>query len=529
MRTSSKKINQQAMYKQLIASNIFNDKSNSNNENKSLRKYSNLKNEDHFKSLNEIPKTIKVKTGKTFRRKPSTDVLNVKKKENKTQNSFYTAKRNLSTIYFGGDKDYIVKRNNYKSNYDYEKYINHDSAFNRKIKNLYGDIKSSSAQKFKRNILQNEEKQLQDKNQNENKKTFIKVGLRKKREEINGNIQRYNEKSKPKINKIRMLESNIFNSESTERLYDSFNKSMEINLNMHYNSNNNQLTKPRNLIKLNKFPLHRANSNKKYNYENTLNLSINKNNISALERKLLNNSSNIFTENNDKNNTSFITPYQTYKTLYQTNENLSDRRRASLLFKEYSKNTSQQRKLAENYSLIQGSKFFEEGFKKKLNHKSTELDIETMNSKKYEINNIKPQDENVVKKTLIECGLDIYDISNNSNKGNHLISGEGESFQFKIRQNYNDAIFKNKLNSANISLKKKTGQEIKQLKKKNIGKNNLDPNIDFKDSYIKDYNKKSFCLQKNQNSKINHEFSQSFGGINYKYKNSMFDRNIIKK
>ena len=529
MRTSSKKINQQAMYKQLIASNIFNDKSNSNNENKSLRKYSNLKNEDHFKSLNEIPKTIKVKTGKTFRRKPSTDVLNVKKKENKTQNSFYTAKRNLSTIYFGGDNDYIVKRNNYKSNYDYEKYINHDSAFNRKIKNLYGDIKSSSAQKFKRNILQNEEKQLQDKNQNENKKNFIKVGLRKKREEINGNIQRYNEKSKPKINKIRMLESNIFNSESTERLYDSFNKSMEINLNMHYNSNNNQLTKPRNLIKLNKFPLHRANSNKKYNYENTLNLSINKNNISALERKLLNNSSTIFTENNDKNNTSFITPYQTYKTLYQTNENLSDRRRASLLFKEYSKNTSQQRKLAENYSLIQGSKFFEEGFKKKLNHKSTELDIETMNSKKYEINNIKPQDENIVKKTLIECGLDIYDISNNSNKGNHLISGEGESFQFKIRQNYNDAIFKNKLNSANISLKKKTGQEIRQLKKKNIGKNNLDPNIDFKDSYIKDNNKKSFYLQKNQNSKINHEFSQSFGGINYKYKNSMFDRNIIKK
>lgn len=81
MRTSSRKINQQAMYKQLIASNIFNDKSNSNKENKSLRKYSNLKNEDHFKSLNEIPKTIKVKTGKTFKRKPSTDVLNVKKKK----------------------------------------------------------------------------------------------------------------------------------------------------------------------------------------------------------------------------------------------------------------------------------------------------------------------------------------------------------------------------------------------------------------------------------------------------------------
>ena len=103
MRTSSKKINQQAMYKQLIDSNIFNDKSNSNKENKSLRKYSNLKNEDHFKQLNEIPKTIKVKTGKTFKRKPSTDVLNVKKKENQTQNSFYTAKRNLLIIYFGLD------------------------------------------------------------------------------------------------------------------------------------------------------------------------------------------------------------------------------------------------------------------------------------------------------------------------------------------------------------------------------------------------------------------------------------------
>ena len=165
------------MYKQLIASNIFNDKSNSNKENKSLRKYSNLKNEDHFKSLNEIPKTIKVKTGKTFKRKPSTDVLNVKKKENQTQNSFYTAKRNLSTIYFGGDKDYIVKRTNYKSNYDYEKYMNHDSAFNRKIKNLYGDVKSYSLQKFRRNILSNEEKQLQ-KNDNSN---FIKVNLKKKK------------------------------------------------------------------------------------------------------------------------------------------------------------------------------------------------------------------------------------------------------------------------------------------------------------------------------------------------------------
>lgn len=59
--------------------------------------------------------------------------------------------------------------------------MNHDSAFNRKIKNLYGDIKSSSAQKFKRNILENEEKQFQDKNKEENKKTFIKVGLRKKK------------------------------------------------------------------------------------------------------------------------------------------------------------------------------------------------------------------------------------------------------------------------------------------------------------------------------------------------------------
>ena len=186
MSSQGRKINQKAMYKQIIASNIFNDKLLINkdfkkNKNSSVKKYSNSKNDDHFKLLNETPNTIKVKTGKTFKKKPSTDVLNVKKNEIQINKSFHTGKKNLSNVYFGEDKDYIVKRKPYESNYNHEKYMNHDSAFNRKIKNLYGDIKSSSAQKFKRNILENEEKQFQDKNKEENKKTFIKVGLRKKK------------------------------------------------------------------------------------------------------------------------------------------------------------------------------------------------------------------------------------------------------------------------------------------------------------------------------------------------------------
>ena len=187
MSSQGRKINQKAMYKQIIASNIFNDKplinkdsSNINinkNKNSSVKKYSNSKNDDHFKLLNETPNIIKVKTGKTFKKKPSTDILNVKKNEIQINKSFHTGKKNLSNVYFGEDKDYIVKRKPYESNYNHEKYMNHDSAFNRKIKNLYGDVKSYSLQKFRRNILSNEEKQLQ-KNDNSN---FIKVSLKKKR------------------------------------------------------------------------------------------------------------------------------------------------------------------------------------------------------------------------------------------------------------------------------------------------------------------------------------------------------------
>ena len=55
MSSQGRKINQKAMYKQIIASNIFNDKPLINkdfkkNKNSSVKKYSNSKNDDHFDS-----------------------------------------------------------------------------------------------------------------------------------------------------------------------------------------------------------------------------------------------------------------------------------------------------------------------------------------------------------------------------------------------------------------------------------------------------------------------------------------------
>ena len=108
-----------------------------------------------------------------------------------------TAKKNLSKLYFGNDKDYIIKKKTYVSDYNPEKFMTLENAFNRKMKNIYGN-RCSGTGKWRRNILLNEEKSLQEENKKKENPSFIRVT---KNMNI-GNLKKENTKNNPKLTKI---------------------------------------------------------------------------------------------------------------------------------------------------------------------------------------------------------------------------------------------------------------------------------------------------------------------------------------
>ena len=553
---SSRKINKEGLYKNLIKSDIFNltpelqNKELSSrkiNNNYSNSKKQNLKNEDHFNLITQPLNNTKIKTGKSLKEKPLTDILNIKNKEIIPKKTIMTAKKNLSKLYFGNDKDYIVKKELYISNYNPDNFMIMEDAYMRKMKNIYGN-KCSSAGKWKKNVLINEEKSLQEENkQKKITPSFIRVTKNhnignSKKENIN------NENINPRLTKIKMLESNIFNLSSQ----DNFNKSYTLDFKKKNLTSNNTPKKNREKEKKNHL---RSSSNITKTPANINGLDWKNNNLelyttreyaknyknnsikTAFQRKLQNeylSNNNIISNKkerintkNDYFNSKFSNSFQIKNELMKTNDYTFEKDEIKKLLNENDLNSSRQKKLAEGYSSSQSVKCIENILKKRAKNRSVD-GIKDIRNSNYEIRNIGLNDEKIITKTLLDNGINIYDIKNSNN---NILGGENH-LRFKIRENLNDVGFKKKLKSAKIELKQKTGKDLINIKpnnnirNKNIyyeniinrfdnKKNNIIRNRRHSSNEINDDNKNNFSSR--------HEFSNTFISINHKYKNPLID------
>ena len=555
---SSRKINKEGLYKNLIKSDIFNLSpqpqnnelsSRKMNNNSSNPKKQNLKNEDHFNLITKPLNSAKIKTGKSLKTKPLTDILNIKNKEIIPKKTIMTSKKNLSKLYFGNDKDYIVKKELYISNYNPDNFMIMEDAYMRKMKNIYGN-KCSSAGKWKKNVLLNEEKSYQDENKKKLPPSFIRVT-----KNLNiGNSKKENLKEKiinPRLTKIKMLESNIFNLSSQ----DKFNKSFTLefkkkNLTTHNTPKKNRENEKKNNLRsssnITKTP---ANINGLDWKNNNLELYTTreyaknyKNNSikTAFQRKLQNEfltNNNIISNkkeriitNNDYFESKFSNSFQIKNELMKTNDYTFEKDKIKKLLNEIDINPSRQKKLAEAYSSSQSVKNIENILKRRAKNRSVD-GIKDIKNSNYEIRNIGLNDEKIITKTLLDNGINIYDIKNSNN---NIFGGEN-NLRFKIRENLNDVGFKKKLNYAKNELKNKTGKELIHIQYNN--------NISKKNNYYYENILNRFENRKNNNNIIRnrrhsmneinddskssfssrHEFSNTFNSINHKYKNTIID------
>ena len=548
---SNRKINKEGLYKNLIKSDIFNltpelqnkeSTARKINNNYSNSKKQNLKNEDHFNLITQPLNTTKIKTGKSLITKPLTDILNIKNKEIIPKKTIMTAKKNLSKLCFGNDKDYIVKKELYISNYNPDNFMIMEEAYMRKMKNIYGN-KCSSAGKWKKNVLLNEEKSLQEENKKKFAPSFIRVTKNRnigntKKENINENIN-------PRLTKIKMLESNIFNLTSQDNFNKSFaldfkKKNLTTNNTPKKNRENGKKNNLRSSSNITKLP---ANINgidwKNNNLElyTTREYAKNYKNNSiktAFQRKLQNEfltNNNIIPNKkeriNSNNENKFSNSYQIKNELIQTNDYTFEKYKIKKLLNEIDINPSRQKKLADGYSSSQSVKSIENILKKRAKNRSVD-GIKDIKNSNYEIRNIGLNDEKIITKTLLDNGINIYDIKNSNN---NILGGENH-LRFKIRENLNDVGFKKKLNSAKIELKKKTGKELINIKpNNNIGVNNTYYNnilnrFDSKKSNIirnRRYSTNEINDDTRTSHSSRHDFTNTFNSINHKYKNTLID------
>lgn len=196
------------VYQKNFGSNIFNIPSNADStscarESSSLgKKVSPLKNKDHFAQLAKPPSLIQIKTGKRLQTKKSTDFFNRKRKEIDPPR-IKCNRKNISIVFQENtSKDYIVNKKPYKSDYDENKYLKFEPAHVRKMKDLYNVTAPSSARTRAISERGNTEK--------------IKVNVQRKKPIIHKTNHSFSSNSR--VNKIKMLQSNIFNSASKEQL-----------------------------------------------------------------------------------------------------------------------------------------------------------------------------------------------------------------------------------------------------------------------------------------------------------------------
>ena len=190
------------IYQKIFASNVFSTEQT--NRASTGKKVSPMKNRDHFATLAKPPSKAVLHTGKRLTKEKSTDIFNQKKKENTVTSRIKENKKNISIVFKENtSKDYVVKRKPYISDYDPEKYLKYETAHNRKMKEIYNNTAPCSVEKKKNPIKVNVN----------NNKMHFKPKIKKENKKMSNSFS-----CDPKINKMKMLQSNIFNSASKEQL-----------------------------------------------------------------------------------------------------------------------------------------------------------------------------------------------------------------------------------------------------------------------------------------------------------------------
>ena len=542
----NRKFHREDFYNNSMSSDIFNLNPEINDKKKSLgntqgrilnSKKQNLKNIDHFNNLSNPPNSTKIKTGKTLISKPSTDILNVKHKEITLKKTIMTAKKNLSKLYFGNDKDYIIKKKTYVSDYNPEKFMTLENAFNRKMKNIYGN-RCSGTGKWRRNILLNEEKSLQEENKKKENPSFIRVT---KNMNI-GNLKKENTKNNPKLTKIKMLESNIFNLSNQEIFNNTFseeykkryltlndsprNEKKEKKRKNFLRSSSNITRSPANIYgidwKNNNLELY---TTREYvtNYKDNSNKT-------AFQRKIQNDIVSRNEKINDRNlESKYLNTFQPKKELINQNNATIERDKVQKLYNDININPSRQKKLADGFSSSQSAIFIESILKKRAKNKSVD-DRKNISNTKYEIKNVNLYDEKIITKTLLDNGIDIYDIKNYSK--DNIFGNENHDLHFKIRQNLNDNNFEHHLFNAKLALKKKTGKELINISEIKPGKKRESNYKDYINKIENRLNIRNRFRNISSNNLVDesifsysnrHEFSNTFNSINHKYKNTFYE------
>ena len=542
----NRKFHREDFYNNSMSSDIFNLNPEINDKKKSLgntqgrilnSKKQNLKNIDHFNNLSNPPNSTKIKTGKTLISKPSTDILNVKHKEITLKKTIMTAKKNLSKLYFGNDKDYIIKKKTYVSDYNPEKFMTLENAFNRKMKNIYGN-RCSGTGKWRRNILLNEEKSLQEENKKKENPSFIRVT---KNMNI-GNLKKENTKNNPKLTKIKMLESNIFNLSNQEIFNNTFSEEYEKRyLTLNDSPRNEKKEKKRKNFLRSSSNITRSPANiygidwKNNNLElyTTREYVINykdNSNKTAFQRKIQNDIVSRNEKINDRNlESKYLNTFQPKKELINQNNATIERDKVQKLYNDININPSRQKKLADGFSSSQSAIFIESILKKRAKNKSVD-DRKNISNTKYEIKNVNLYDEKIITKTLLDNGIDIYDIKNYSK--DNIFGNENHDLHFKIRQNLNDNNFEHHLFNAKLALKKKTGKELINISEIKPGKKRESNYKDYINKIENRLNIRNRFRNISSNNLVDesifsysnrHEFSNTFNSINHKYKNTFYE------
>ncbi len=542
----NRKVHREEYYNNSMSSDIFNLNPEINDKKKSMgntqgrilkSKKQNLKNIDHFNNLSNPPNSTKIKTGKTLKSKPSTDILNIKHKEITLKKTIMTAKKNLSKLYFGNDKDYIIKKKPYVSDYNPEKFMTLENAFNRKMQNIYGN-RCSGTGKWRRNILLNEEKSLQEENKKKENPSFIRVT---KNMNI-GNLKKENIKNNPKLIKIKMLESNIFNLSNQENFNRTFSEEYKKRyLTLNDSPRNEKKEKKRKNFLRSSSNITRSPANiygidwKNNNLElyTTREYVINykdNSNKTAFQRKIQNDIVSRNEKINDRNlESKYLNTFQPKNELINKNNATFERDKVQKLYNDININPSRQKKLADGFSSSQSAIFIENILKKRAKNKSVD-DMKNISNTKYEVKNVNLYDEKIITKTLLDNGIDIYDIKNYSK--DNIFGNENHDLHFKIRQNLNDNNFEHHLVNAKLALKKKTGKELINISEIKPGKkretnykdyiNKIENRLNIRNRF-KNISSNNLVDESTFSYSNRHEFSNTFNSINHKYKNTIYE------
>ena len=431
----------------------------------------------------------------------------------------------------------LLKKKTYVSDYNPEKFMTLENAFNRKMKNIYGN-RCSGTGKWRRNILLNEEKSLQEENKKKENPSFIRVT---KNMNI-GNLKKENTKNNPKLTKIKMLESNIFNLSNQEIFNNTFSEEYEKRyLTLNDSPRNEKKEKKRKNFLRSSSNITRSPANiygidwKNNNLElyTTREYVTNykdNSNKTAFQRKIQNDIVSRNEKINDRNlESKYLNTFQPKKELINQNNATIERDKVQKLYNDININPSRQKKLADGFSSSQSAIFIESILKKRAKNKSVD-DRKNISNTKYEIKNVNLYDEKIITKTLLDNGIDIYDIKNYSK--DNIFGNENHDLHFKIRQNLNDNNFEHHLFNAKLALKKKTGKELINISEIKPGKKRESNYKDYINKIENRLNIRNRFRNISSNNLVDesifsysnrHEFSNTFNSINHKYKNTFYE------